>query len=126
MVNSFGGCYDPHTGTNASVERSTATSSPSTAILNSSAAQMAIFGFTAAGATLGTFTPGGSFTALTALTTNAFMYPYYQILAANTPLSTAPSWVNSVSHINLSCGFIGIPATTKNRQSNLALTGVGA
>ncbi len=116
------GVFDKHTG---QFEKSTATSSTSTPCLNAAAAQELLLGCTLAGTSLGTFTAGAGWTALTALTTNAFIYPQYQILSTPTAVSLAPTWVSSILHGTISLGFVGIPATNTSREAQGTLTGVG-
>lgn len=116
------GVFDLHTGAN---EHSTGTSSPSMAIKATAAAQMLLLTFSASGGTLGTYTPTTGFTALTPLTSNAFIYPEYKVVAAPQTLSSNPTWVNSVLHNTGSLGFVGIPAANTSRQAQGTLLGVG-
>lgn len=117
------GAFDPHTG---QFEKSTGTSSPSTPVLNSASTTMLLLGTSLAGTALGTYTPGSGWTALTALTTNAFMYPTYQIVSTNAPISLAPSWTASIVHGTQSLGFLALPATNTSRQGQMSMMGVGA
>jgi hypothetical protein len=113
------GGFDGHTG---QAEKSTNTGPNSTPVLNTNSANMLLLGMTMAGASLGTFTPGAGWTALTALTSNAFMYPEYKIVSSKTPINLAPSWVNSTLHGSQSLGFIGLAAN----GGGLSLMGVGS
>ncbi len=73
----------------------------------------------------GTFTPGGSWTAIGGSAATAWILPMYQIVASTADVAASPSWVNSVSNRLSARSFKGLPATN-TAQAMAMMTGVGA
>lgn len=71
----------------------------------------------------GTFTPGGSWTAIGGTSTR-FIKPAYQIVAVGTPAVWAPTWVNSVLYRSTVQIFKGAVASNTARPMGLTM-GVG-
>lgn len=129
LLNTNGGIpIDPHTtGTANVVQGNTGTSSASIPINNSYSNIMLFAGIVTQGSTAGTVTQGGSFTTLGGGTTNAFMYPAYQIVASASGVTYAPSWTSTGSAMKCACiALPGLPATNTSRQAQGTLCGVGA
>jgi hypothetical protein len=113
---------------NATTATTTGTSTSATTqnIAPTAATTSLILGVLSAGATITSPVPGGSWTQVGGTITTATVVPCYQIVSALTPVAFAPSWTNSVLYRSSGFSFIGIPANSINRQSNLGLCGVGA
>lgn len=127
MNNNAGIPLDPHTiGTQNIVKGSSAVTSTSIPIGNSYSNIQILLGIMVAGTSPGTFTAGGSFTQLGGGTTNAWMFPCYQIISAVTGVTFAPSWVTGQTFGAYAFAMPGKPASNTSRQAQMSLCGVGA
>lgn len=115
------GVYDPR----ATTTTGTATSANSITLNAIGSTNMFVLGLIVSGATLGTVTMGGSFTAIGGTAATAIVLPSYQIISSPAAISFVPSWVNSATYRTATMAFKGLAAANTSRQAQAALTGVG-
>lgn len=84
----------------------TATSATSTSTGTLTQATELVVGVVTSASTPGTFTPGAGFTAIGGASGSAFIDTAYQIVAATTSITWAPTWVNSVLYRSRVASFM--------------------
>lgn len=116
------GVWDPRPLTTTG----TATSANSLTGTPIGASNMFNLGFMVTAAAPGTFTPGGSWTAVGGSAATAIILPAYQVTNSFTAtLVWAPGWVNSILYRSATMAFKGLPAANTSRQQQLSMTGMG-